>query len=930
MNVTPSDSYSDGTLFGGVTDWYPEPRIPTTVPVTTPTIDPPVIHDDTLLIPTETPTISPITSTIPPTAPTTHYTSPFIHTDSSDNDTPDTPPTPTHEIPPIEYRYHPNGLVHIARKRVGPLPTHRLVVRHSVDYSSSDYFNSDDSSRDSPSDSSSETPSDSSSDALSDSSSGHSSSDHSSPALPSGMRSSHQLCPSVSSIPHSCDAIIERPSHSSSAGPSRKRSRSPTISVSISSPVPGALSSICTDLLPPHKRIRSSNSVMDLEDCMGESFESFVPRETSLKDEVVVRGSDEPYSEPDIDLEIQAMIDECIAYADAFRAEGIDSRVVVETVAREEVETSARGMVEVRVDRVTHPVVSDDDPAQKEGAIEVAHETLGDMSERISELERDNTRLRGMLDVARGNGNGNGNGNGGRNSYKNQNVNFGGFRPVARECTYQDFLKCQPLNFKGMEGVVGLTHWFKKMETVFHIRNYLQKNQVKYATCTLLDSALTWWNTHMRTIGIEAPYAMTWTELMKLMTEVRFQELVLLCTRMVPDEEDKVDRFIRGLPDNIQGNVIAAEPTRLQEAICIANNLMDQKLKGYVRSAENKISEKKRYGNKCKLHHRGPCTVRCGNCKGVGHMARDYTAAVAPNTQRAPVGNQSDRGNKIGNKTGNNKATAKAYAIRGGGANSDSNVVMGMLLLNNCYASMLFDSGADRSFVSSTFSALLDVAPSTLDTSYVVELADRRILETNIILKGCTLGLLGHPFDIDLIPIELGSFDVIIGMDWLAKYHAVIVCDEKIVMAISVISVSLDSLEESVGTSSRRVILFGNIPTTIPDTTPTVTLPATHIDTTVIPTEILIVSPIIPSSPDYTPASSDYSPASDTKFDLSEDPSSEHLPPLPATSPFLSLTDDSSDSRTPDIPPLPIHGTPFTKITLSTQRSPAATGALRR
>ncbi|GJZ27409.1 putative reverse transcriptase domain-containing protein [Tanacetum coccineum] len=107
--------------------------------------------------------------------------------------------------------------------------------------------------------------------------------------------------------------------------------------------------------------------------------------------------------------------------------------------------------------------------------------------------------------------------------------------------------------------------------------------------------------------------------------------------------------------------------------------------------------------------------------------------------------------------------------------------VRGVSFLNNCYASMLFDSSADRSFVSSTFSALLDVAPSTLDTSYAVELADGRISETNVVLRGCTLGLLGHPFDIDLMPVELGSFDVIIGMDWLAKYHALIVCDEKVV-----------------------------------------------------------------------------------------------------------------------------------------------------
>ncbi|GJR99600.1 putative reverse transcriptase domain-containing protein [Tanacetum coccineum] len=98
--------------------------------------------------------------------------------------------------------------------------------------------------------------------------------------------------------------------------------------------------------------------------------------------------------------------------------------------------------------------------------------------------------------------------------------NVRGDRPVARECTYQDFMKCQPLNFKGTEGVVGLIRWFYKMETMFHISNCPEKSQVKYATCTLLDSALTWWNSHKRTIRTEAAFAMSWRELMKLMTEV--------------------------------------------------------------------------------------------------------------------------------------------------------------------------------------------------------------------------------------------------------------------------------------------------------------------------------------------------------------------------------------------------------------------------
>ncbi|GKC18634.1 putative reverse transcriptase domain-containing protein, partial [Tanacetum coccineum] len=94
---------------------------------------------------------------------------------------------------------------------------------------------------------------------------------------------------------------------------------------------------------------------------------------------------------------------------------------------------------------------------------------------------------------------------------------------------------------------------------------------------------------------------------------------------------------------------------------------------------------------------------------------------------------------------------------------------------------MIFDSGADRSFVSNTFSTLLDIIPSALDVSYAVELADGRTSETNTVLRGHTLGLFEHPFNIDLMPIDVGSFDVIIGMDWLAKNHAVIVCDEKIV-----------------------------------------------------------------------------------------------------------------------------------------------------
>ncbi|GKF91481.1 hypothetical protein Tco_0275182, partial [Tanacetum coccineum] len=134
-------------------------------------------------------------------------------------------------------------------------------------------------------------------------------------------------------------------------------------------------------------------------------------------------------------------------------------------------------------------------------------------------------------------------------------------RPT-RECTYSDFLKCQPLNFKGTEGVVGLTQWFKRMETVFHISNYAVENQVKFATCTLLGAALTWRNSHVKTVGHDASYGMPYKTLMKMTTE-----LALMCGRMFLEESDEVEKYVGRLPDMIQGSVMASKPKTMQEAI---------------------------------------------------------------------------------------------------------------------------------------------------------------------------------------------------------------------------------------------------------------------------------------------------------------------------------------------------------------------------
>ncbi|GJU58011.1 reverse transcriptase domain-containing protein [Tanacetum coccineum] len=170
----------------------------------------------------------------------------------------------------------------------------------------------------------------------------------------------------------------------------------------------------------------------------------------------------------------------------------------------------------------------------------------------------------------------------------------------------------------GTEGVVELTQWIEKMETVFRISNCSVENQIKFSTCTLLGNALTWWNSHVRTVGNDIAYAMTWTELKKKMTDKycprteikklevelwelkvkgtdvigynqRFQELALLCGRMFPEESDKIEKYVGGLPDMIHGSVVASKPKTMQEATEMAIEVMDKRIRTFAdRQTENK------------------------------------------------------------------------------------------------------------------------------------------------------------------------------------------------------------------------------------------------------------------------------------------------------------------------------------------------------
>nr|GEW53228.1 putative reverse transcriptase domain, ribonuclease H-like domain, aspartic peptidase domain protein [Tanacetum cinerariifolium] len=258
----------------------------------------------------------------------------------------------------------------------------------------------------------------------------------------------------------------------------------------------------------------------------------------------------------------------------------------------------------------------------------------------------------------------------------------------------------------------------------------------------------------------------------------RFQELTLICTKFVAGETEKINKYVSGLPDNIHGSVKASKPKTLDETI--------EPPKGKM-SPGSTI-----------------CRQKCHKCKKVGHFTGDcksYGNVNVANAQRNNGANPKGNGcfecgatghfkrdcPKLKNKDGE-KVNAPGWVYAVGNAEKrgnasrvpDSNVFMGTFLLNNHYASNLFYTGADRSFISIAFSSLIDIVPTLLGNSYDVELADGKIVRVDTIMQGCTLNFLNHPFNIDLIPIELGSFNVIIGMDWLRRCHAVIVCNEKL------------------------------------------------------------------------------------------------------------------------------------------------------
>ncbi|KAI3821252.1 hypothetical protein L1987_08815 [Smallanthus sonchifolius] len=463
----------------------------------------------------------------------------------------------------------------------------------------------------------------------------------------------------------------------------------------------------------------------------------------------------------------------------------------------------------------------------------------------------------------------------------------GGANPP--QCTFKHFNSCNPLKFYGSKGATGLLQWFESIESTFLNSDCPDNLRTRHATSVFQKRALTWWNGEKRTRGVDVAMALPWDELKRIMTEefcprnemkkleaefwdlaqdsgeslaytTRFHELSLLVPHMVTPLSRCIEKYIGGLPRQIQDTVIGGNPATLEDAIRLSATLTDNHVKAgtLTRKGAKKVSEtttppahvkevqtepyrntrkrkvkncavitpaapvnqvtpiapnpaKKPYGgsyplcNTCNYHHPPniPCRL-CNHCGKHGHTANICRAkALANQTNPANQANHQATNQAIPaiangracfecgdpnhfrnqcprlinvNQGG---ARGRAFNINANEAQANTDVVNGTFLMNNHYASILFDTGADKSFVSLDFEPLLAKTRSKLEKTFTVEVADGNTVTIDTIIYDCSLELNKHTFPINLIPMPLGSFDIIVGMDWLSKHHAEVMCFDK-------------------------------------------------------------------------------------------------------------------------------------------------------
>ncbi|GJW38124.1 putative reverse transcriptase domain-containing protein [Tanacetum coccineum] len=350
------------------------------------------------------------------------------------------------------------------------------------------------------------------------------------------------------------------------------------------------------------------------------------------------------------------------------------------------------------------------------------------------------------------------------------NVNRGNGNGGNNGCSYKMFIACNPKEFDGKGGAIALTCWIEKMESVFDNSSCTANQRVRYAASYFLNKALTWWNTQ----GCEAAIGMSWNDFKALLME-----------EFCPSNEmDKLENKFW----NHTMSAILTVGILTDEAIrCGTLTKGNDKRKEMEESSKQGSTWKDNKKSKTGSGFVATVPPRNDNVSTYPKCAKQGCQDWDPTQDRfrlckieivrnplALEGNRNTRNN-------GNQARGKAFNGNAVEALQDPKVVTGTFSLNNQFATVLFDSGADFSFISTKFAPFLNVEPCIVNPGYVIEIANGESLEVDRIIRDCKLELGNSLFIIDLIPLGHGSFDVIMRMDWLSKNKAVIVSHKKVV-----------------------------------------------------------------------------------------------------------------------------------------------------
>ncbi|GKC80776.1 reverse transcriptase domain-containing protein [Tanacetum coccineum] len=347
-------------------------------------------------------------------------------------------------------------------------------------------------------------------------------------------------------------------------------------------------------------------------------------------------------------------------------------------------------------------------------------------------------------------------------------------------------------DYDGKGGAIVYTRWIEKMESVQDMSGCEENQKVKYTASSFVGKALTWWNSLIYTRSREAVVGMSWEDFKNCQGRnfSRFHKLA----RVVQKAGTLTDEAVRNgsLKKNPEKRENGREPnrdrnvkdenkmTRTGNAFATTTNPVRREYNVIIPKCDCRVAH--RMVNP--INARNPTTApgACYECGGTDHFK---AACPRLNQTQRPGGNPSNQvvANNGGQGHGNNinQARGRAFMLGAEEACQDPNIGMGTFTLNDHYATTLFDSGADYSFISTTFIHLLGIKTSELGFSYEIEIASGQLVEIDRVIKGCKLKIEGHKFDIHLISFGSGSSNVIIGMDWLSSHKAKIICHEKVV-----------------------------------------------------------------------------------------------------------------------------------------------------